>query len=65
MHTTLYDQVRHDRLIWKAEWNGCYTLRSAYRLCVEELVDVSHLHPPGKWNNIWRLKVPPKVKNML
>jgi hypothetical protein len=63
--TPLYDQVHQDRLIWKAERNGCYTVRSAYRLCVEELVDVSHLHRPGSWNNIWRLKVPLKVKNLL
>ena len=34
-------------------------------MCVEELVDVSHHHLPGNWNDIWRLKVPPKVKNLL
>jgi len=28
-------------------------------------VNVSYLHRPGSWNNIWRLKVPPKVKNLL
>jgi hypothetical protein len=65
LHTPLYDHVIHDRLIWKAESNGCYTVWSAYRLCVEELIDVSHLHHPANWQNIWRLKVPPKVKNLL
>jgi len=65
LHTPLYGQVIHDRLIWKAERNGCYTVRSAYRLCVEELIDVSHLRRPSNWQNIWRLKVPPKVKNLL
>jgi len=41
--TTLLNQVVDDRLIWKAKKNGLYTVNSAYKLCVEELVDVSHL----------------------
>lgn len=65
LHTTLYDQVTHDCIIWKAEGNGCYTVRSACKLCVEELIDVSHLRRLGNWKNIWRLEVPPKVKNLL
>jgi hypothetical protein len=60
LHTPLYDQVIQDRLFWKSERNGCYSVRSAYRLCVEELIDVSHLRCPGNWQNIWRLKVPPR-----
>ena len=28
-------------------------------------MDVSHHHRPSNWNDIWRLKVPPKVKNLL
>jgi hypothetical protein len=64
-HTSLYHQVIHDHLIWKSERNGCYSVRSAYRLCVEGLIDVSHLRCPGNWQNIWRLKVPQKVKNLL
>jgi ribonuclease HI len=65
LHTPLFEQVTNDRLIWKAEKNGCYSVRSAYRLCVEELIDVSHLHRPGNWKSIWRLKLPPKVKHLL
>jgi hypothetical protein len=65
LHTPLYNEVTHDRLIWKTEGNRCYTVRSAYRLCVEGLMDVSHLHCPGSWQNIWLLKVPPNVKNLV
>jgi len=61
----LLDQVVDDRLIWKAEKNGLYSVKSAYRLCMEELVDVSHLRRSGYWSGIWRLKVPPKIKNLL
>ncbi|KEH40829.1 hypothetical protein MTR_1g035970 [Medicago truncatula] len=36
-----------DRLIWKAEKHGKYSPKIAYRLCVEELIDSSHLRRPG------------------
>jgi hypothetical protein len=53
LNMPLYDHVRTDRLVWKVERNGCYyTMR---RLCVEELVDVSHLYRPANWRNIWRM----------
>ena len=52
-------------MIWKAEKNGRYSVRSAYRLCVTELVDLSHLHRPGYLSGIWKLKSPPKVKNLI
>jgi len=65
LHTPLFSQVQHDRLIWKAEKNGKYFVRNAYRLCVDELIDVSYLRLPGYWYGIWRLKAPPKVKNLI
>ena len=65
LNTPLFKQVQHDHLIWKAENNGCYLVKSVYRLCVEELIDVSHLRRPGNWKDIWRLKVPPKIKHLL
>jgi hypothetical protein len=45
--------------------NRKYFVRSAYRLCVKELIDMSHLHKPGDWSAILNLKVPPKVKNLV
>lgn len=65
LRTPLISQVQEDRLIWKAERNGRYSVRSAYRLCVTELIDSSFLWRPGYWTGIWNLKVPPKVKNLL
>lgn len=65
LNTPLYEQVQHDKLTWKVEKSGRYSVRSAYRLCVTELVDLSHLHVPGFWSRIWKLKVPPKVKNLV
>lgn len=55
MNTPLVAQVQHDRLIWKAEIHGKYYVKSAYRLCIEELIDSSHLRRPGNWSCIWKL----------
>jgi hypothetical protein len=65
LRTLLLDMVVDDRLIWKAENNGLFSVKSAYRLCVEELVYVFHHQRPRDWSVIWRLKVPPKVKNLI
>lgn len=65
LHTPLIPQVDTDRIIWKAKRHGRYSIRSAYRLCVSELVDSSYLWRPGYWTGIWNLKVLPKVKNLI
>jgi len=63
--TPLVPQVVEDSLVWKAEKNGAYLVKSAYWLCMEELVDTSNLRCPGNWSGVWKLKVPPKVKNFI
>jgi hypothetical protein len=65
LDTPLIDQVIDDRLVWKAEKNGYYSVKSAYRLCVDVLTDSSHLRREGYWQGIWRLKVPQKIKNLV
>jgi hypothetical protein len=61
----LFPQINEDRLVCNPEKNGHYSVKSAHRLCVEEIVDNSHLRKNGYWGEIWKLKVPPKVKNMV
>jgi hypothetical protein len=65
LDTSLFPQVNKDRLVWKSEKNEQYSVRSAYRVCVEEIVDNSHLQRNGYWCGIWKLKVSPKVRNMM
>jgi len=65
LKTPLFSQVPEDQLIWNLEKNGHYSVRSAYRLCMEVIADNSFLHCPGNSSSIWKLKVPPKVRNML
>lgn len=52
LHTPLISQVNADRIIWKAERHGRYSVCSAYMLCVSELVDSSHLWRPRYWAGI-------------
>jgi len=63
--TPLYPSVTEDRLIWKKENHGEYSVRSAYRFCMQELLDTSHFKVQGSWNLIWKLKIPPKVKKLM
>jgi len=65
LKTLLFRQEEEDQLIWRAEKNGHYFVRSAYRICMEEIAGNSHLHRAGNWDSIWRIKVPPKVKNLI
>ena len=65
LNTSLFQQVSEDRLVWQPEKNGKYSVRSAYRVCMEEISDNSHLKRSGYWSGIWKLKVPPKVKSFV
>ncbi|XP_024634347.2 uncharacterized protein [Medicago truncatula] len=65
LNTPLHHQVLTDKLIWKAEKNGLYSVKSAYRICIKEVINNDHLCKPGYWSGIWKLKVPPKVKNLI
>jgi hypothetical protein len=65
VNTQLYPSVTEDRLIWKKENHGEYPVRSAYRFCVQELLDTSHFKVQGSWNLICKLKIPLKVKNFM
>ena len=38
VNTPLYPSVHHDRLVWTKENNGEYSIRSAYKMCMQELV---------------------------
>lgn len=65
LNTPLHPLINEDKLVWKAAKSGNYSVRSAYRICVTDIADNSHLHVPGRWNLIWKLKVPPKIKNFV
>jgi hypothetical protein len=40
-------------------------VRSAYRDIINNEATLLHHRLPGDWNSIWKLKLPPKIKNFL
>ncbi|KAK2427871.1 hypothetical protein QL285_026426 [Trifolium repens] len=47
VRTPLYSSVTDDKRIWHKEKDGMYSVKSAYRLCVQDLLDTSHLKMNG------------------
>jgi hypothetical protein len=43
LNTPLHQQVEMDMLIWKTEKNECYSVRSAYRICINNVINNEHL----------------------
>jgi len=57
--------VTHDTLIWKEDKCGVYTVKIGYKLCMENIMNVAKHFVPGEWKWIWRIKSPPKVRNLI
>ncbi|CAN1761930.1 Transposon TX1 uncharacterized 149 kDa protein [Linum perenne] len=54
-----------DARIWKHENNGRYSVRSAYRVAMEEIAGIAGLHVGVPWTKLWSLNIPPKSKHHL
>ncbi|WJX95855.1 hypothetical protein P8452_77124 [Trifolium repens] len=65
INTALFPSVTEGKLIWRVDPHGHYSVKSAYRLCTQELIDTSLLSRPGMWHLIWKLHSLPKVKKFL
>jgi len=65
MQVPVLDVVTHDTLIWKEDKSGVYTVKTGYRLCMEKIMNVAKHFVPGEWKRIWRIKSPPKVRNLI
>jgi hypothetical protein len=56
---------REDKRIWKFNNKGHYTVKSAYRYTMENLIDNEAYRVPGNWMLIWNLRIPQRVKIFL
>jgi ribonuclease HI len=65
LKTPLFASVSDDAIAWKLEHDGEYSVRSAYKYCMNTAGTHNSLGITGSWQLIWRMKTPPKVKNLL
>uniref|UniRef100_A0A803P8S6 Reverse transcriptase domain-containing protein n=1 Tax=Cannabis sativa TaxID=3483 RepID=A0A803P8S6_CANSA len=54
-----------DHLCWWKEGSGVYSVRSAYQILQESKGRGDDGAATGFWKQLWELKIPPKVKNLV
>ncbi|XP_058725499.1 uncharacterized protein LOC131596772 [Vicia villosa] len=65
IQVSLVEDVTEDRLVWKEEENGCYGVRSGYRMWRNMWRKSLNTDVPIIWSNIWGIKAPSRVKHLL
>ncbi|XP_060972489.1 uncharacterized protein LOC115717814 [Cannabis sativa] len=50
---------------WSGEHSGNFSVKSAYRMLQDNKYSRLGVNNSGFWRNLWQLKIPPKVKNLL
>lgn len=55
----------NDLLIWNQSATGNYTVRSTYHLLMKKIICNNALKVEGNWSLLWKLQIPPKVKQFL
>jgi hypothetical protein len=55
LNTPLIFSVTTEKRIWRVEQDGHFFIKSVYRLCTQEIIDIVHLSRPGLWRLIWNL----------
>ncbi|KEH30222.1 hypothetical protein MTR_4g065063 [Medicago truncatula] len=56
---------QNDAIIWRFDKKGVYSVKSAYRVCVDVLINRDEWKVEGDWNKLWSLPIPPKVKHFM
>jgi len=65
LNAHLFPSVVEDEIIWKKEKTRHYMVKNVCCFCLEEIADNSYLQRPDQWTSIWKLKLSPKVKNLI
>ena len=60
--TPLLNSVQTDRVVWKYEKHGIYSVHSAYRNIMDRNLNAQQNRINGDWIQIWRIKMPPRIK---
>ncbi|CAN1148331.1 Putative ribonuclease H protein At1g65750 [Linum perenne] len=54
-----------DRRIWHFDKYGRYTVKSAYRVCMDFFTANADFNVQRQWTHLWSLEIQPKMKNFL
>lgn len=65
LDTPLFHAIDDDCMVWRFDSKGSYSVRSAYRLCMDTFSYSNQWRCASDWRALWSLKVPPKVKVFL
>ncbi|CAN1763601.1 hypothetical protein LINPERHAP1_LOCUS8901 [Linum perenne] len=52
-----------DEIIWTADKQGEYSVKSGYKVYMNRCVNRLALNRSGDWSRIWQLKLPPKIRH--
>ncbi|PNY14146.1 ribonuclease H, partial [Trifolium pratense] len=61
----LLPQGAQYEIIWRYDKKGMHSVKSAYRVCVDIMIDRSEWRINGEWNKLRALAIPPKVKHFM
>jgi ribonuclease HI len=61
----LLEVVKEDKLIWKGEKDGRYSVRSGYRNYMKHRNRGYGVRRVEGWSSIWKIHAPPKAKHLL
>jgi len=61
----LFTRDYTDGRIWKATVDGTYTVKSAYRICLDIITTSFPTRSENRWNSIWKMQIPPHVRAFL
>jgi hypothetical protein len=59
----LYSRALSDSVVWTSTPSGCYTVKSAYKLCISLTDHESLPRVDGNWKDVWSLQLPQKMKH--
>ncbi|XP_045809807.1 uncharacterized protein LOC123904158 [Trifolium pratense] len=63
--TPLIGSVYVDKMVWEEERNGCYSVKSGYKLAMKCIFRNDKYHVKGNWKEIWKVHAPQKARHLL
>jgi hypothetical protein len=52
-------------MVWEGERNGCYSVKSGYKLAMQCIIRSDKYHVEGDWQEIWKAHAPHKARHLL